>query len=190
MNRIETDRILLRLWKMEDADDLYEYAKDPEIGLSAGWKPHDSVEESREIIKRFTDLGKPGVFFALEEKKSGKVIGLLGIQPDPHRLHMEQAFSIGFVLSRAFWGKGLMAETVSAAMDYAFQSCDAQLLSAYHYPFNKRSQRLIEKSGFHYERTLCQAARRYDGAVLDLCCYSMTVQEYGELKKRLCFPRE
>ena len=46
-----TDRLILRPWKMEDAEDLYMYAKDPKVGLIAGWNPHTSIENSLEIIK-------------------------------------------------------------------------------------------------------------------------------------------
>ena len=181
MERIETARLILRPWQMEDAEDLYEYAKNPEVGPNAGWKPHDSIEESREIIKMFTAPEKPGVLFAIEEKENGKVIGSLGIEEDGRRPQVEGAFSLGYVLSQAFWGRGLMTEAV--------QNCHAKLFSVTHYPFNKRSRRVIEKSGFYYEGLLRQASRRYDGTVLDLCCYSMTAAEYYLLqaKKRGLF---
>ena len=46
----ETERLILRPWQEDDAEDLFQYASDPEIGLPAGWPPHISVENSREII--------------------------------------------------------------------------------------------------------------------------------------------
>lgn len=49
--QIETKRLLLRPFAEADAADLYKYAKDPEVGPAAGWPPHDSVEESRNIIR-------------------------------------------------------------------------------------------------------------------------------------------
>lgn len=180
--RVETARLVLRPWRMEDAEDLYEYAKDPEVGLNAGWKPHDDVEESRKIIKWFTDPEKPGVLFALEEKESGRVIGSLGIEEDGHRPGVEGVFSLGYALSHVCWGKGLMTEAANAAIDYAFQVLGARLLSITHYPFNARSKRVIEKCGFHYEGLLRQASKRFDGTVLDLCCYSMTAEEYRSLR--------
>ena len=48
---LETERLILRPWREEDADDLYIYASDPDIGPPAGWPPHTSVESSREIIR-------------------------------------------------------------------------------------------------------------------------------------------
>ena len=48
---IKTERLLLRPFTEADAADLYKYAKDPEVGPAAGWPPHGSVEESRNIIR-------------------------------------------------------------------------------------------------------------------------------------------
>ena len=47
---METERILLRYWQESDAEALFKYASDPDVGLRAGWPAHKSVEESREII--------------------------------------------------------------------------------------------------------------------------------------------
>ena len=48
---LETERLILRPWKEDDAESLYKYAKDPKVGPIAGWPVHTSVENSREIIK-------------------------------------------------------------------------------------------------------------------------------------------
>ena len=47
---METERILLRYWEESDAETLFKYASDPDVGPRAGWPAHKSVEESREII--------------------------------------------------------------------------------------------------------------------------------------------
>ena len=47
---METERLCLRPWRESDAEVLYRLASDPEVGPRAGWPPHQSVEESREII--------------------------------------------------------------------------------------------------------------------------------------------
>ena len=51
MVTLETKRLLLRPWREEDAPALFRYASDPQVGPSAGWKPHASLEESREILR-------------------------------------------------------------------------------------------------------------------------------------------
>ena len=75
--RLETERLLLRPWRMEDAEDMYAYARTEEVGPMAGWVPHRSLEESKEIVAMFM-RGKNT--FALEHKETGKVIGSIGIE--------------------------------------------------------------------------------------------------------------
>lgn len=48
---LQTERLILCPWKETDAESLYEYAKDPEVGPIAGWPPHKNLEESRDVIK-------------------------------------------------------------------------------------------------------------------------------------------
>ena len=48
---LETERLILRPWNETDAESLYEYAKNDRVGPIAGWQPHTSVENSREVIR-------------------------------------------------------------------------------------------------------------------------------------------
>ena len=48
---LETQRLILRKWTEEDAESLFEYAKDPEVGPITGWPPHKNVEESKNVIR-------------------------------------------------------------------------------------------------------------------------------------------
>ena len=73
---LETERLLLRPWREEDAADLYEYAKNPAVGTAAGWPPHTSVENSREIIR--TVFSAPETY-AVVLKATGQPIGCVGL---------------------------------------------------------------------------------------------------------------
>ena len=55
MITIETDRLILRPFTYTDLDDLYEYAKNPNVGPNAGWKPHEDLDESMAILKNFIE---------------------------------------------------------------------------------------------------------------------------------------
>ena len=195
MIRIETERLILRPWRMEDAKDMYEYARDPAVGPNAGWKPHETLEESREIVRIFSDTSGKNLILAIEEKASGKVIGSVGIEEDGRREKVDTARSLGYVLAQSHWGRGLMTEAANAAIDYAFREMKVKLLSVDHYPNNDRSRRVIEKCGFHCDGRLRQATKLYNGEIRDLCCYSMTAAEYylRNAKKRgfsLILPEE
>ena len=175
---IETPRLILRRWQLDDAEDMYEYAKNPNVGPNAGWKPHESVEESREIIKKFLE----GNEWAIVDKDTNKVIGSLGVMKD-YKRPIETAFSIGYVLSEDYWGKGLMTEIVKAIIPYVFEDLKAESLSVGHFSFNDKSRRVIEKCGFTYEGTYRRAYPVYSGEIYDELNYSMLKEEYEALKK-------
>ena len=71
---LTTERLTLRPWRESDLSDFYEYASVDGVGQMAGWNPHRSLEESKEILSRFIEGKKT---FALEYQ--GKAIGSLGI---------------------------------------------------------------------------------------------------------------
>lgn len=147
--RIETPRLILRPWQETDLEDLYEYASVDGVGQMAGWLPHTSIEVSREILERFIAHKKT---FALELKESGKVIGSLGLEEgdDPAVDIALYGREFGYVLSRDYWGRGLMPEAVQAVMAYCFEQLNWDYITCAHYVRNRQSQRVIEKSGFSF----------------------------------------
>ena len=88
----------------------------------------------------------------------GKVIGSLGVQCYNENQYPElsslQGREIGYVLSKDYWGQGLMPEAVKAVMDYLFDTVNLDFLIIGHFDWNSRSRRVIEKCGFRYNKTL------------------------------------
>lgn len=125
MKRLETPQLILRAWAEEDAKDLYRYAKDPEAGPAAGRKPHENMEESREVAKMFI---REGNVWALEEKVSGRVIGFLGLHKDKKRPGVPGVKRVGYILAKEFWGQERMTEAVKEAMRYAFEEEGLRML--------------------------------------------------------------
>ena len=72
---METERLLLRPWQESDAEALYRWASDPEVGPAAGWSPHTSVENSRDIIR--TVLSEEGTFAVVPKDGNGDPIGAI-----------------------------------------------------------------------------------------------------------------
>ena len=143
---LETARTLLRPFTEGDAQDLYAYAQDPRVGLAAGWKPHGSVEESREIIR--TVFSAPNVF-AVVDRSSGHVVGSAGFVGRP-RGDASPSDELGYALSPAYWGRGLMPEVVGRVLRYGFTELELQAIWCSHYADNHRSRRVIEKCGFSH----------------------------------------
>lgn len=176
MKTLETDRLLLREWRENDYQDLYTYAKNPKVGPMAGWKPHESVEESKQIIEMFMETNDA---WAICLKETGKVIGSIGLHSDRKRKYDDEKIRmLGYALSEEYWGKGIAAEAGKAVLKFAFEELKLELLSVNHYSSNTQSGRVIEKLGFRYEGTLRKAVKLLDGTIVDDVCYSLLKEEY------------
>ena len=146
---LKTERLTLRPWRESDLNDFYEYASVDGVGQMAGWNPHKNLEESKMILSLFID-GKNE--FAIEYQ--GKVIGSLGIKPYKEENYPEltalQGREIGYVLSKAYWGQGLMPEAVKAVIDWLFRDIQLDFIICGHFDWNSQSRRVIEKCGFQF----------------------------------------
>ena len=153
---IETERLILRAFKQTDLESFYEYASVEGVGEMAGWKHHESIDESRKIMDSFINNDK---VFAICLKENNKVIGTVGIE----KYGLEDALTefknyrgreLGYVLSKDYWGKGLMPEAVNAVIEYLFNELDYDFLLCGYYNFNERSKRVQTKCGFRLYRSL------------------------------------
>ena len=118
---METERIILRPWQDSDAEALFKYASDPEVGPRAGWPPHKSVEESLEIIR--TVFNTEGMW-AVIWKETGQPIGCVGYLPASAsnlKIAEDQA-EVGYWIARPFWGKGICTEALQMVIDYCFNA--------------------------------------------------------------------
>lgn len=161
---IETERLLLRPFRESDAEAFFKCCQNPNIGNNAGWKPHGSLEESQEIL-RSVFISQSGIW-AIILKENGRLIGSVGIIPDPKREN-PQARMLGYWLDESHWGKGYMTEAVQPVLDYGFNTLQLSLITANCYPHNERSQQVLKRHGFIYEGTLHQAELTYDGHLYD-----------------------
>ena len=157
---LTTPRLILRPWKETDLEDFYAYASVDGVGQMAGWMPHRNMDESRMILSHFIS-GKHT--FALEFQ--GKVIGSLGIEEYCESNYPELSSSrgreLGYVLSKDYWGKGLMPEAVEAVVQYLFHETGLDFIIVGHFDWNGQSRRVAEKCGFRYIRTTAYKTR-YD----------------------------
>ena len=146
---------------IKERNDFYEYASVEGVGEMAGWKHHENKEKSQNILDLFINEDKT---FAIVLKENNKVIGSLGVE----EYGMEQALSeffdyqgreIGYVLSKDYWGKGLMPEAVKAVIDYLFNVQKLDFLTCGYYEFNNQSKKVQEKCGFKPYRKLVMETR-------------------------------
>lgn len=153
---LETDRLIMRPWEEADAEDLYRYAKDPDVGPIAGWPPHTSVENSREIIR---DVFSAPETYAVVLKETGKPIGSIGLLFGENGTEplLENEAELGYWVGKPYWGRGLIPEAARELIRYGFEDLELQCLWCVCDDSNDKSKRVMEKCGFvfdHIERGL------------------------------------
>lgn len=144
---LHIQRLTLRPWRQEDLQDFFEYASVEGVGQMAGWLPHRDTTESQKILDSFISKKKT---FALEYR--GKVIGSLGVEEYdeaqfPALLNL-RCRCLGFVLSKAYWGRGLMPEAVEAVTRWLFEENKLDAILCAHFDWNTQSARVQQKCGF------------------------------------------
>ena len=148
---LQTKRLILRPWLESDAQALYEYAKDPDVGPAAGWPPHTSVENSRQIIRDI--LSVPETYAVC--LKDGTPIGSIGLMmkdvtPMTNR---DDECELGYWIGKPFWGMGLIPEAAEELLRYAFEELNMRAVWCGYYDGNEKSRRVQEKLGFVYRYT-------------------------------------
>lgn len=148
---IETERLILRPWQTEDAEDLYRYASDPAVGPPAGWPPHTSVQNSRELIQSV--LSAPHTFAVCT--KEGRAIGSIGLKIGDATDMTERAdeCELGYWIGKPFWGRGLIPEAARAVLRHAFEELGMRAVWCGYYEGNEKSRRVQQKLGFVYQYT-------------------------------------
>ena len=131
MERLTTGRLLLRAFESEDLQNLYAYCSEPDTGIHADKKPHESIEESRQLLNQ---LMQEDLTWAICDKVSGKNIGAVWLRED-HRRRRDKSRCrvLGYLLDKGWWGQGLMTEAVSCVVDYAFKNLQLEMISTYRF---------------------------------------------------------
>ena len=140
LNGVETRRLLLRPFQENDAEAFFACCQNPNLGNNAGWAPHKTLNESREILHS-AFIGQEGIW-AVTLKDTQQLIASIGIVPDPKREN-PQVRMLGYWLDEPYWGKGYMSEAVQAVLNYGFNELQLSLITANCYPHNKRSQQVL-----------------------------------------------
>ena len=155
---LKTPRLILRPWRETDLEDFHEYARVDGVGQMAGWLPHESVEVTRMILSQFIAGNK---VFAIEYQ--GKVIGSLGVENYKEKefpeLEQFQGRVIGYVLSKEYWGRGLMPEAVNAVIRWLLDVVNLDFIVVGHFAWNDQSRRVIEKCGFRFVKEVRHETR-------------------------------
>lgn len=149
---LRTARLVLRPWKISDATDLFECARDESIGPIAGWPPHKSVKKSRDVIKTVFCRSE---CYAVCEQNSNSPIGCIELKLNGHTdmTSRDDECEMGFWISKQFWGRGLIPEAARELLRRAFEDLGMRTVWCGYYDGNEKSKRAQEKIGFVFHHT-------------------------------------
>ena len=174
--RIETERLILRRPRLEDAEEVFaRYASDAEVSRYLAWRLHRSPDTTRQFLQYSEDewVRWPAGPYLIESRTDGGLLGGTGFA-------FETAYraSVGYVLAKDGWGRGLATEAMHAMVSVA-RGINLTRLYALCHVDHRASSRVLEKTGFTREGVL----RRYlefpnlstDGPA-DVFCYALILK--------------
>ncbi len=146
-----TRRLVLRRWNQKDAEDLYRYASDADVGPIAGWPPHKNPDESRAVIR---DVLNGREAYAICLKEDGRAIGAIELKLNGHTdlTDRDDECEMGYWLGKPFWGRGIVPEAVTEMLRRAFEDIGIQKVWVGYYEGNSKSKRVQEKCRFRFQR--------------------------------------
>ena len=168
---LETDRLILRPLRRQDAKDIFSYASDPDVARFVLWDPHKTLSETKAYLRYMRSLSRRGLpsSWAVTLRDSGKVIGTMGFM---WFSEANSAAEVGYSLSKAFWNQGYATEALRAVIRSVFASLSVNRLEAQHDLRNPASGRVMEKSGMKKEGILRQRIRN-KGEFIDVFLYAV-----------------
>lgn len=179
---IETERLILRRFKMQDAEAMYRnWASDSEVTKFLTWQPHSSVDATKIILKDWIkDYENDDIYnWAIILKENGdEPIGSIGAVDKNERINMVH---IGYCISRKWWHKGITSEALKALIRYFIEEIGANRVEARHDPNNPNSGKVMMKCGMKYEGTMRQADMNNQG-ICDYSMYGILAEEYLDKK--------
>lgn len=173
---MRTPRLILRPVRMSDAQDLYEYSRDPEVARHVLWDAHTSIHQTRQYIRyllRQYRNAAPSTF-VIALKDTDKAIGTIGFMWVQNE---NRAAEVGYSLSRAYWNQGIMTEALHAVLTFGFTKLALNRIEAQHECDNPASGRVMAKAGMRREGTLRQ--RIYNkGRYADVDLYAILKSDF------------
>ena len=170
---IETERLILRRYRVEDAEDMFQnWTSDPEVTKFLSWPTHTSVDFTRSLLTKWVSFYEDGKTYnwGITVKGDDRVIGNIAVVERDERTC---SYEIGYCLGKAYWGRGFMPEALRAVIDYLFEGeSDLMRIYATHDLRNAKSGRVMQKAGMRFEGILRGSKKNVHG-IHDTAYYSV-----------------
>lgn len=168
--RIETERLILRRFTLEDADKMYHnWASDPEVTRFLMWPTHSDVEATREVLTEWiAAYENPDKYeWCIAKKENDEPVGSIGVV---HCNEKVSSMEVGYCISKSCWHQGITSEALAAVMEYLLEEVGANRIESRHDPRNPHSGAVMKKCGMKYEGKRIQADWNNSG-VCDCALY-------------------
>lgn len=176
-NTIETMRLILRKFEMDDTEDMFNnWASDPEVCKYLSWGPHKDIEATKKRVMSWVsnyDMDRSYVW-AIVLKSKNIVIGSISVE-----ITNDAALSceVGYCIGRAYWNRGIMTESLRTVMHYLFYEIGYQRILAKHDILNIASGRVMQKAGMHFIKFEYHVGVRRDGSYYDCAVYAKNITD-------------
>lgn len=174
---LETDRLILRPFKIEDAEEVFNnWASDDEVTKYLTWPTHSSVEMSRSYMEFcINGYNEKNVYqWGMELKNSHELIGNISVVKIIDEI---DSVELGWVIGSKWWGNGYTAEAAERLLEFFFTEVSVNRICAGHDIDNPNSGRVMQKIGMKYEGTLRQSGKNNQG-IVDVANYSVLREEW------------
>ncbi|MEL6656829.1 MAG: GNAT family N-acetyltransferase [Bacteroidota bacterium] len=142
--RLETPRMYLREFRLEDADDFYQLNLDPLVVQHTGDKPFADPSAAVAFIQSYDHYARHGYGrWAVILRQTEEFIGFCGLKYHPSNSEVD----LGFRLRRSDWNKGLATEAARTCLEYGFTQLNLDLIIGRVRQANQASIKVLEKIG-------------------------------------------
>lgn len=173
---IETDRLILRQFRMDDKTSMYNnWASDPNVTKYLTWPPHASEDITAMLLENWIKNyeSEDTYNWAIAIKETGELIGNISVVDKKE--HVKEA-QLGYCMGKAYWGNGYMPEAAKAVVDYLFFESDFKRICAGHDINNPKSGRVMEKIGMKKEGVHRKAGKNNTG-IVDMVRYAILKED-------------
>lgn len=174
---LETDRLKLRRFTVNDAQDMYNnWASDDEVTKYLMWPSHNNVEVSKAYIESIINVySQPDTYnWGIELKEIGQVIGAISVVRYDDAV---ESVHIGYCIGSKWWNKGITSEAFTAVIKYLMEEVEVNRIESRHDPRNPNSGKVMEKCGLRYEGTLRESDYNNQG-ICDASWYALLREDY------------
>ena len=176
--QIETERLILRPFRMEDAEDMYQnWANDDEVTKYLTWPTHSSMDVSREVLQDWTSHYNEKDYYQWAIVRKGEREAAIGSIAVVHLNDQIRMVHVGYCIGRNHWHQGIMCEALSAVIRFFFTEVGANRIEARHDVDNANSGRVMKKCGMIFEGTKKQADWNNQG-ICDVAEYAILAEDY------------